>query len=284
MSTHISQIILNKIEKENIKPKAKWYFVMEHAVLWVPGILVTALGAASVAGICYGIAHSGWEHRDFTYKSKMDFMIAAVPALWIISFALFNSLIVRALRTTKEGYKLSVTKIMLGSVGASIVLGIGLYSVDETFEVNSVIRYPVRAREMQLWTSPEEGRINGRIEKKYETSLVMRDKDNVLWTVDMSGFGSTTFPFVVEGKSIRVLGTSTYEIDEKTEDGGSESKEHTFVACAVFPWEIGEPIRRPAPPFASGDYRPKMRIQNKNPDCKILLDEMRNRGRASERK
>ena len=27
MSTHISQIILNKIEKENIKPKARWYFV-----------------------------------------------------------------------------------------------------------------------------------------------------------------------------------------------------------------------------------------------------------------
>ena len=283
MSTHISQIILDKIEKENIKPKARWYFAVEHAALWVPGILVTALGAASVAGICYGIAHSGWEHRDFTYKSKMDFMIAAVPVLWIISFALFNSLIVRALRTTKDGYKLSVTKIMLGSVGTSIVLGAFLYSVDETFEVNSVIRYPVRAREMQLWTSPKEGRINGRIEKKYEKGLVMRDKDNVLWTVDMSGFVSTTFPFIVEGKSIRIIGTSTDEVNEKNEDEGDENKEHAFVACAVFPWEIGEPVRRPAPPFM-GIKPLKMVMQNKNPDCKALLETMRNRGRVGERK
>lgn len=284
MNTNISQTILHKIEKENIKPKAKWYFVLEHAALWIPGVFVTAVGAASVAGICYGVAHAGWEYRDFLYRSKMDFMIAAVPILWVISFTLFNSLIVKALRTTHLGYRLSVKKIMLGSVATSVVLGAGLYIVDEQFEVNSVIRYPVRAREMQLWTSPEEGRINGRIEKKYDTSLVIRDKDNVLWTIDMSGFGSTTFPFIEEGKSLRVIGTSTDEINEsKEEDDSDETKEHTFVACAVFPWEIGEPVRKPAPPFM-GVRPPKMRMQNKNPDCKILLDAMRNRMRGGERK
>jgi hypothetical protein len=275
MSTHISQIILEKIQKENIKPKARWYFVMEHAALWIPGVLVTALGAASVAGICYGIAHSGWEHRDFVYKSKMDFMLAAVPMLWIVSFALFNSLIVRALRTTKEGYKLSVKKIMFGSIGTSIILGVGVYMLDERFEADSVIRYSVRAREEQIWTSPKAGRIAGRIEKKEEGSIVLRDKDGVLWTVDISGFGTTTFPFVVEGKSLRILGTSTDEIDEK---------DRTFIACAVFPWEIGELARRPAPPFVNGERLIKPRIQNKNPDCKVVLDDMRAHMRSGERK
>ena len=283
MSTNISQTILSKIEKENIKPKAKWYFAVEHAVLWVPGVIVTAIGAASVAGICYGVAHAGWEYSDFLYTSKMDFMLAAVPILWVVSFAIFNSLIVKALRTTHLGYRLSVKKIMFGSVATSVVLGAGFYAIDEKFEVNSVIRYPVHAREEQLWTSPKEGRINGRIEKKFESSLVVRDKDNVLWTIDMSGFGSTTFPFIEEGKSIRVIGTSTDEADEKGEDVGDENKEHTFVACAVFPWEIGEPVRKPAPPFM-GIRPPKMRIQNKNPDCKILLDTMRNHMRGGERK
>lgn len=283
MSTHISQIILNKIEKEKIKPKAKWYFVLEHAILWVPGVIVTAIGAASVAGICYGIAHSGWEYSDFTYKSKTDFIVAAVPILWVISFTLFNSLIVKALRTTHLGYRLSVKKIMLGSLTISVILGISFYTLDERYEVNSLIRYPVHAREEQLWMSPKEGRINGRIEKKYESSLVIRDKDNVLWTIDMSGFGSTTFPFIEEGKSLRVIGTSTDEIDEKGEDNDNENKEHTFVACAVFPWEIGEPTRMPAPPFMGTRPR-KMRMQNKNPDCKVLLDDMRNHMRGGERK
>lgn len=282
MSTHISQTILDKIEKENIKPKAKWYFVIEHAVLWVPGILVTALGAASIAGICYGIAHSGWEHRDFTYKSKMDFIVAAVPLLWIISFTLFNSLIVHALRTTKEGYKLSVTKIMLGSVGVSILVGVGIYALDEMFEINSVIRYPVHAREERLWASPSEGRITGRIEKKDAMNIVLRDKENMLWVVDISGFGTTSFPFVVEGKNVRILGTSTDEIREE-KDSDNSSKERTFVACAIFPWEIGEPMRRPLPPF-KGMPLPNKRMQNKNPDCKIVLEEMRARMKGGERK
>lgn len=276
----ISQSILHKIQQENIKPKARWYFILEHIALWIPGVIVTALGALAVAGMLYAAAHSGWEYNEFIYPSKMEFLLAAAPFLWIISFIVFNSLIVKALRTTHLGYRLSVKRILLGSVTASVVIGTSGYIVDEMFKANSIIRYPVRMREEQVWSSPQKGRISGRIEKKYETSIVLRDKDNVLWSIDMSGFGSTTFPFVKEGESLRILGTSTNEVTE-TED--EESKEHSFVACAVFPWEIGEPNRKPLiKPHPLREARNRM--QNKNPDCKTLLEEMKKSVRFGERK
>jgi hypothetical protein len=271
MATHISQIILDKIEKEKIKPKARWYFVAEHTALWIPGVIVTALGAASVAGIVYAVVHSGFEYSDFIYKTKIDFIIAAAPLLWILSFSLFSSIIVKTLRSTHMGYRLSAKKILLTSFGVSVVIGVCGYVIDETFETNSLIRYPVHLREEQVWTSPQEGRITGLIEKKYGTDIVIRDKNNMLWTVDMSGFGSTTFAFVEEGKSIRIIGTSTHDFNETEENINDENKEYIFVACAVFPWEIGVPTRNPANPV-KGQHQPKTRPQNKNPDCKNLLN------------
>jgi hypothetical protein len=274
MTTHISQNILNKIEKENIKPKARWYFVVEHAVLWVPGILVTSLGAIAIAGILYGVAHSGSEYKDFVYSSKKDFLIAAAPVLWILSFFLFNSLIVQALRTTHEGYRLSVKKIIFGSFAVSTILGASGYLLDEKFEVNSLIRYPVHVREEQIWLSPSEGRIAGRIEKKSDDELIVRDKNNTVWFVDMSGFGSTTFPFVEEGKSLRVIGTRSKEVIKDQDDEGKNG--NVFIACAVFPWEIGEPFHGPRPPRKNNqDLKPRILHTNQNPDCKIILDILR---------
>lgn len=284
MSTDTTQTILNKIQKENIKPKARWYFVVEHAVLWIPGVLVTLLGAIAIAGILYSVVHSGWEYREFVYQSQIDFIMAAIPFIWVISFLFFNSLIVKALRTTHSGYRLSVKAILLGSVTTSIVLGAGIYASDEAFKANSVIRYQVQMREQQVLSSPEKGRLVGRVEKKYDSSVTLRDKDNTLWSVDMSGFGSTTLPFVEEGESINVIGTTTDENskNEEEEDAEGESHERVFVACAIFPREMDSPIpdKREQPIKMRN---PRIRSQNKNPDCKTLLENIKEHVRKGER-
>lgn len=275
MSTHISQIILNKIEKENIKPKARWYFVAEHAALWIPGIVVTALGAVAVAGTLYSAVHSGWEYREFVYPSQIDFIVKTIPLLWITSFIFFGSLITQALRTTHSGYRLSTKNILLGSMTTSILLGFIFYSLDEVFEVNSIIRYQVQTREEEIVSSLEKGRLVGIVEKKYENIILVRDKDNVLWSVDLSLLGSSTPLFIQEGRGINVVGTTTDENKEgqNNNDNSSEDEEKVFIACAVFRRElITSSIRTKLSP---NNHTPKVRNQNNNPDCKLLLDEIK---------
>lgn len=276
MSTHISQIILSKIEKENIKPKARWYFVIEHGVLWIPGVLVTILGAVAVAGTLYSVVHSGWEYSEFVYQSQVGFIIEAVPLLWIGSLFFFSLVIVKALRTTHSGYRLSTKGILFGSIAVSIILGVIIYTVDEIFEVKSLIRYQVQVREQHIVTSLEKGRLVGLVEKKYETSILVRDKNNILWDVDLSLLGSTTPTFVKEGKSINIIGTTTREADNNQETGGTttENNGKEFIACAIFSRET-EVFVHSSSTSNTKKYTPRMFNQNNNPDCKALLDEIK---------
>lgn len=281
MSTHISQIILDKIQKEKIQPTPKWYFVAEHAVLWIPGVIVTFLGALAVAGILYSFIHSGWEYSEFVYPSQVDFLIEAMPFLWILSFILFNSVIVKALRTTHSGYRLSVKGILLGSVTASIFLGIGIYLCDEVFEANSIIRYQVQMRERQISSAIEKGRLIGLVEKKYQTSLLVRDRDNILWNVDLSLLGTSTFVFIQEGKSITIIGTTTDEnSSNENNDNSGEDKEKVFIACAIFPKEVTAPVRSSSTQKVI-THRPRVHTQSNNPDCKVLLNEIKKNIRSN---
>jgi hypothetical protein len=258
MNTQTPQTILDKIKAQNIKPKARWYFVVQHAALWVPAILVTALGTIAFAGELYAVTHSGWEVREFIYPSQIDFLLATMPVLWISSFLLFGTFIVKAFRSIHAGYRFSIKSILIGSVVTSIVLGTAIFYVDKEFQVESIIGYPIHERETALWNSPQQGRLAGTVEEKTEESIVLRDKNNKLWTVDLSEFATTSLPFVAVGKDVRVIGASS-------EDDGDE-----FVGCNVLPWEAGSFNRQPS----SEDTKPKqkhVRFQNKDSNCAVLL-------------
>lgn len=264
-----SQSVLDKIKAENIKPRSKWYFVAYHAALWVPGVIVTLIGSVSVAGGLYSYVHAGWEYQDFIYKTPTDFLLDALPLLWIGSFIFFGSVIVYALRTTPRGYRLSTRKILIASFLASVALGSAMYVADEYFKANSIIRYPVHMREEGIWFSTSSNRIAGLIQGVSDDQLLIVDNKNNLWTVDMSGFGSTTFPFVQTGENIRIIGTTT--------------DDHVFIACQVFPWDIGN-FDRPEPPQNTQPSKLSQLIvrhqKNKNPDCVMLLHDIRERVRG----
>ncbi len=225
MNTLNPQDILEKIKKDDIRPRAKWFFVLEHAVLWIPGAIVTLVGGVAVAGMFYSGFNSGWEYREFTHDSLLNFFIDAVPFVWIISFGLFSSLIVRALRTTHSGYRLSAGRILLSSVTASILLGGLIYLADDTYKADSFIRYSVHTREKAIWDTPTQGRLLGVVEKIENKMISVKDQKGEVWSVDISQASTTTLPFVKIGEPIRIVGTTTEDDD--------------FVACRVFPWGIG---------------------------------------------
>lgn len=267
MNKNISQSVLNTIKEQNIKPKSRLYFLVYHAILWVPGVLVTILGSFAIAGILFAATHAGFEYREFVYPTTFDFVIDAIPFMWIISYALFVGLIVYALRTTHTGYRLSVYKIIFGSFSISLLMGFVIYSLDTLIRVDTLVRYPVHMREERNWQFTGEGRLSGKVIELNEDSLIILDGKEEGWLVDVSGFDSKLPPFVKEENNVRIVGTST--------------DEHTFIACAFFQWDIGgfSNIKnfKNRPEFASTNFvRPP---QNINPDCKKVLESLKKRVR-----
>lgn len=264
MTTPTSQSIITTIKKENIRPKSRLYFLLTHSVLWVPGILVTLLGAVAVAGILFASTHIGYEYREFIYSSDMEFILAAIPYLWVMSYILFALLIVRALRTTHSGYKLSFSVIILSSFVVSMILGVALYITDSALRLDRVVRYPVHTREQKVWHSPLEGRLAGEIVTRENEMLMLVDKDGEVWTVDISGLGSTTPSFVGAGNSVRVIGKNTEQFE--------------FVACAIFPWDIGAFSRSMTKPDVSRPQvipHPPEKLFSGKEECSLLLESLK---------
>lgn len=258
---HTTQNILNKIKKDNIKPTSRFYFFLKHSVLWVPYVVVTFIGIVAVAGVLFAVTHSGWEYREFVYPDTSSFIFASLPIVWIITFSLFSVLVVKALRTTHAGYRLSLKTILFGSMVTSVVLGFVVYEIDDFFKVDSFIRYPVHDREKAIWDTPSEGRLIGFIEEIDDISaksITVRDMKGDLWTIDISNLGTTTFPFIKEATPARFIGSST--------------DEHVFVACIVLPWEIGGVTR---PERKMGGARKMLNKSAVTPECKEILSTLR---------
>lgn len=264
MTTHTSDSIITTIKEKNIRPKSRIYFMVTHAALWVPGVMVTLLGAFAVAGIIFAVTHVGYEYREFVYPTEKDFVLAAIPYIWVISYIFFALLIVHALRTTHSGYRLSLPVILLSSVSVSVLLGAGIYAADSVLNVDKVVRYPVHMREQKNWNSPLQGRLAGEILSQEMEILILLDKEGNAWTVDISGLGTTTLPFIAVGKSIRIVGKNT--------------EGYQFVACAVFPWDIGMFPRQEKRPGEI--YPPMMTPPQEKPfggkeECRDLLESMK---------
>ncbi len=260
----IKDSVLEKIQKEQINPKAKWQFTLRHATLWIPGIAVTAIGGIAFAGILFGGAHAGWEYREFTSRSPVLFFLQAIPIIWVISFALFAGSIVRVLRLTTNGYRYKAKAILLLSATCSVVLGSILFLSDSDDHQNRLIRFPVERTQVELWSHPESGRIAGLIQLQDDGSVLLLDMTGHTWLLNTQALTNTSF--LQDERTVRVLGTQTDEAN--------------FLACAMFPWELS-PMKKEDNTSPFPDIRSFMAGQVA--DCITILDTLRY-GMSNERK
>ncbi len=146
-TTNTTEKILSAIESRQITQRPKWYFVLRHSILWVPGIVTTLLGAYTMAGIVYGILHNPWQHPVLAHSSHPIFVTAGIPLLWIVSFGLFCLVTISLLRRTHTGYKHTALQLLLVSVAASIIIGLLFYALTQDSldnRVNTYYRYPTQ--------------------------------------------------------------------------------------------------------------------------------------------
>lgn len=218
----VSESIFAKIKADRISPTSKLHFRVVNSALWLPGILITLLGAFAVAGIIFGETHAGWEYRQFVNNSPLSLIMQALPIIWIILFVVFAGFIVKALRFTSRGYRYETKIILLSSFLISVILGSAIYIIDEQIIENKLLRYPTQRIQTVIWSRPEIGRLLGQINIGEDGSVVLIDATNKNWLLDTSEL--TSDDPLQDKQMVRIIG-------QQLTDGG-------FVACLVFPWEF----------------------------------------------
>lgn len=221
---NISKKVLDAIENHNVKPKPRWYFVLQEGGVWVLGMVTTFFGALAVSITLFVIAVAPVKFQPATHDSLLKFWLEFVPLVWLILFVSFIFATDYLLRKTKRGYKYSFVVLTLSSVTLSVLLGylgfiVGLGELVEK-GVGSRVPFHTSSEVMihKVLSQPSKGLLVGKISNN-QTTLETREGDMI--DLDTSQIPETQRSLIMDGTLVSIIGTTT--------------PENTFFVCMIIP-------------------------------------------------
>lgn len=238
-NTNVADKVLSYIEKENVQPHSKWYFVCTNEFFWALGLVSVTLGALSFAVVLFTYFNAEPELYRVNYDSFSDFLFAWVPIIWILSLGLFTYVGYKNIQHTKRGYKYPFGLIVLTSLIMSIVCGVILYTygiagvLDREFERRVPLYRSVQELKREMTLRPERGGIGGEIIDVANdgSSFTVKDFRGGIWVISTEELDERDKNIISEFSMVRVIG-----IPSTTTLGVIGTS--TMHACVVLPWEI----------------------------------------------
>ena len=183
--------ILEKIEKENIKPIPRWRFIWKENLIWLSYVLFILIGAASFSVILYAIQQSEFELLHHSGHSPAEFLLVFFPLLWFgILLVFLGGSILSAVKSFR-GYKLGFPRWIGYSTLISMVLGTlffiygGAQWFEQTFANQVELYESVQEKKIKIWSNPEEGFLSGQIIAVQSDSIRLEDYNHHIWDIDI---------------------------------------------------------------------------------------------------
>lgn len=225
----VSESVIDKIKKEHVTPKPKWWFVAMHSVMWLviaAAVLVGSMAVGVMVGEFVGV---DWAHVHRLGRGPVPGAVLALPYLWFGMLALTMLLSYILFKHTKKGYRYHPLVIVGATVLISVLAGLVLYisRMSERFELMMIERVPSYAEYQmgreRMWVAPERGLLAGTVvEKRDDVLIILNDLREREWQVDISE-ARYKEGMVDVGMQVMVIG----------EKGG----DYDFVASVVKPFK-----------------------------------------------
>lgn len=222
--------VLEKIEKENIKPKSKEYFIVKN---W----FFISLSLLSFFLACAGTI------LNILFLSRLDFDIVITfpmfqivrivyPTVFWLSIAIGLGIVTYIFfKNTQKGYQVERKYMYIGIpllVALLVVFGFLLenrVNLTSNWVSNPILR-DISDPRYQLWNSSEEGRLAGTIDEVKNEEIIVTDIEDKEWNVDVSESFVAKRVELEEGGQVKIVGTKT--------------SENTFKAERIMPWGQGK--------------------------------------------
>jgi len=165
----ISQKVLKIIKEKNIKPKPRWQFLLKNYLVWFLAALALIIGSFAFAVIIYMFLNNDWDVYQKINHSLFKFMLITLPYAWLLFLGMFVFIAYYNVKHTKKGYRFSLTKLIIGSVVISMLLGLLFYgfglgrAIDEKLMERMLFYRRVFNPRMMIWDKPEQGRLMGEV-------------------------------------------------------------------------------------------------------------------------
>ena len=207
--------ILKEIRSNQIKPKARWQFLLKNYLAWAVSLATLIISAASFSAMIYLVRFNDLALKDEIKKSSLEILLLTLPYFWIIFLAIFIFLIYYNIKKTKSGYRYPIWLLSLISLSASIFLG-SIFSIlgwgaklDASLSKNAPFYGEMINPQMEFWSNPNQGRLLGLVVSSLneEGNFQLLDKDRNIWLVQLPPALNGSISEIVNiGKPVRLLG------------------------------------------------------------------------------
>ena len=222
---NISQIALERIKVEGIKPISSKVFSIKRVLFWVVVIISLIIGAFTFSLILSALFNNDW---DLYNRFGFNFILKTLPYFWFISLILFIILGEYYYRKTLLGYRHTIIVIVLVYMISTVFFGSIFYliKVGDFIEQSLTDKAPCCSgfilNRYVIWSQPEEGLLSGRIIRIGENEIGVLDMNNYVW--------------IVYTKGAFTRGQVEIEIGERIKIIGDKISDKIFNAEEIRPW------------------------------------------------
>ncbi len=218
--------VLDKIEKEDIKPIPKWKFILTNIIT---GIVISTGLILGIIGLTMSFVYWSRLDTDILHINSNVFEILRfiLPIFWIVLIIISLAIAYFSFIKSEKGYKYSIGLILI-SFGL-IVIGSSIFS----FYADQYIRFSNQFDRLVLrefndprymmWNRPDQGFIAGEVTKKLDEELYIIDFMGKSWIVDIRDTRYSMRFDIVEGIKIKIRGELI--------------NENTIKAIEIRPWD-----------------------------------------------
>jgi hypothetical protein len=223
-----SDTLIKNLKSQNTKPIPKWRFTVKDRFISIIFLLSIILGGLAFSVILFAIQQLDFNLITHMSHSKIEFLLGALPFIWIVFLIVFLMLAMIGIKNSKKGYKFSFGKLFSINTAFSILMGTlffiggGAQWLENKFAVNVEFYESIKEKKEKMWTMPEDGYLSGTIAKITNKTLYINDFKGNNWEIE---FGQANIPDVV-----------LLEVGEKIKIMGKQISSSKFHADDIRPW------------------------------------------------
>lgn len=212
------QDVLKTIQDKNIKPKAKWEFVIKNWLVLFVGLIFLIIGSIALSVIIYLLKNNDWDLRIQIGHNMFSFVLLSLPYIWFVLLIIFMAVIYYDFKHSKKGYKYD-WKIIVGAIILiSLILGVLFYNIgvgqaiEDTLNRKVPIYEKMMRHRIDMWQRPEKGVLPGTILKiESDKIFILKDLRNKEWNIQLETNFIPKQVLVKPGEKVKVMGQ---EIDK----------------------------------------------------------------------
>ncbi len=230
---HLKTQVLQRITKEQICPRSRWFFRSIECVVWTSWFVSVLVGAVAIAVTLYAIRLRQYDFFEITHDNSWWLIVDTLPYLWLATLVVVVWLAVYNVRRSNRGYRYALWLVLGSSILASLFLGSVFHLLNVGFMVDRSFgqympTYPSQIKyDEARWQQPDAGRLIGRLyvpAVASSTLLQFIDMHEVVWVVETRDLLPDDQILLVSQAKVRLLGVLQPE------------EANVFHACGVFPW------------------------------------------------